>query len=186
MNNTYEVKNNSYCNIIYCNKLALPLVINVDGNRQSSPDLQSQGVPTTSSSIDFPQPEKLSADGLPLTEEYYTFAPDTTGDILQRLVANGMMMVVVQPEDISPIFNQDEPIKTSTRVNVRLGPGTNYGIVDTVDPGTTGKILGDDNGLNGVWAKGYYWWRVLLDGPGGVDIVGWVIEPALTVSTNLR
>jgi hypothetical protein len=94
--------------------------------------------------------------------------------------------VVVQSEDISPIFSENDPIKTLTRVNVRLGPGTNYGIVDTVDPNTSGVILGNDNGLNGVWAKGYYWWRVFLDGPGGVDIVGWVIEPALTSSAIMR
>jgi hypothetical protein len=65
---------------------------------------------------------------------------------------------------------------------VRLGPGTNYGLVDTVDPGISGIVLGDDNGLNGVWAKGYYWWRVLLE-VGDLDIIGWVIEPALTAET---
>jgi hypothetical protein len=181
-----EVKNNTYCNIVICkNRMFLPIVVNSGDKSQSGADNQPLN-PADLMGSNPPQPEQLSGDGLPLTEEYYTFAPDTTGEILQRLVANGMMMVVVQPEDISPVFTQDDPIKTLTRVNVRLGPGTNYGIVNTVDADTTGKILGKDNGLNGVWAKGYYWWRVLLDGPGGVDIVGWMIEPALTLSTNLR
>jgi hypothetical protein len=181
-----EVKNNTYCNIVICkNRMFLPIVVKSGGGSQSGSNDPWLNFPNLTVS-DPPQPEQLSGDGLPLTEEYYTFAPDATGDILQRLVANGMMMVVVQPEDISPIFNEDDPIKTLTQVNVRLGPGTNYGLVDTLDPDTTGKILGNDNALNGVWAKGYYWWRVLLDGPGGVDIVGWVFEPALTLNTQMR
>jgi hypothetical protein len=125
-------------------------------------------------------PEQLSGDGLPLTEEYYTYAPDATGDILQRLVANGMMMVVVESKDPSLDFDVGEQIKTSFPVKVRLGPGTNYGVIEIVDSDTTGKILGNDNGLNGVWAKEYFWWHVLLDGPDGKDVIGWVIEPALT------
>lgn len=181
-----EVKNNTYCNIVICkNQVFLPFIVKSGKASQSATDEQPLNPAGLLGSTP-PEPEQLSGDGLPLTEEYYTFAPDATGDILQRLVANGMMMVVVQPEDISTIFTEDAAIKTLTQVNVRLGPGTNYGIVGTVDPNTTGKILGNDNGLNGVWAKGYYWWRVLLDGPGGVDIVGWVIEPGLTLSTSMR
>ena len=126
-----------------------------------------------------PQPERLSGDGLPLTEEYYTFSAESTGSQLQRLVANGMMMVVVEPKEQSTIFTIDEKIETLFRVNVRLGPGTNYWLIEIVDPEITGIILGDDNGLNGVWAKDYYWWRVLLE-IDGRDVIGWVIEPALT------
>ncbi|UCF26776.1 MAG: phosphodiester glycosidase family protein [Chloroflexota bacterium] len=183
-----EVKNNTYCNIVICkNRVFLPFVVKSGKDSQSD----SAALPMNPSGLtgsNLNQPEQLSGDGLPLTEEYYIYAPDSTGDILQRLVANGMMMVVVQPKDQpnEPVFAVDDPIKTLTQVNVRLGPGTNYGLVDTVDADTTGKILGNDNGLNGIWAKGYYWWRVLLELPGGVDIVGWVIEPALTLNTNLR
>jgi len=183
-----EVKNNTYCNIVICkNRTFLPIVVKSGEENLSGTDSQPLNPPGLLVGSP-PEPEQLSGDGLPLTEEYYTFAPDATGDILQRLVANGMMMVVVQPTDqpTEPIFAVDDPIKTLIRVNVRLGPGTNYGLIDTVDADTTGKILGNDNGLNGVWAKGYYWWRVLLDGPGGVDIVGWVIEPALTLNTQMR
>jgi len=184
-----EVKNNTYCNITVCKgKIFLPIV------SKSGQDIQSDLVdprleifPSLPASGPLP-PEQLSGDGLPLTEEYYTYAPDATGDILQRLVANGMMMVVVQPKDqpSEPIFAVDDQIKTLTQVDVLLGPGTNYGVVATVDPNTTGKILGNDNGLNGAWAKGYYWWRVLLDAPGGVDIVGWVKEPTLTLGAKIQ
>jgi hypothetical protein len=125
------------------------------------------------------QTERLSADGVPLTEQHYSFSMSTTGAQLQRLVANGMLMVVVAPKDQSEIFTVGEKIKTLNAVNVRLGPGTNYGIIETVPAETTGVIYEFDNGLNGVWAKGYYWWRVLLE-IDDRDVIGWVIEPALT------
>ncbi|MCJ7659136.1 MAG: phosphodiester glycosidase family protein, partial [Anaerolineales bacterium] len=175
-----EVKNNTYCNIVICkNRHFLPLIT------KSGSSLQSDQFGPQDGSLQFapastPDPvERLSGDGLPLTEEYYTYSQDTTGAILQRLVANGMMMVVVEPKDLSPIFTENETIKTLTQVDVRLGPGTNYGLIETVDAGTTGIIYGKDNGLNGVWAKGYYWWHVLLE-IDGRDVIGWVIEPALT------
>jgi hypothetical protein len=179
-----EVKNNTYCNITICKgQIYLPFVTAGGTKKQSeqspSPPLLMPRLPQSSE----PQPERLSGDGLPLTEEYYAFTQETAGSQLQRLVANGMMMVVVEPKgDPSTTFTVDDNIATQITVNVRLGPGTNYGLVDTVDPGISGIVLGDDNGLNGVWAKGYYWWRVLLE-VGDLDIIGWVIEPALTAET---
>jgi hypothetical protein len=175
-----EVKNNTYCNIVICKgEIYLPLISAAGTKKQSAASSPfALLMPRLPLSIS-PQPERLSGDGLPLTEEYYTSSQDATGSQLQRLVANGMMMVVVEPKDLSLIFTVGDEIKTLTPVNVRLGPGTNYGLVETVNPGITGIILGDDNGLNGVWAKGYYWWRVLLE-VGDRDVIGWVIEPALT------
>jgi len=175
-----EVKNNTFCNIVICtNRYYLPIVTKSGSNLQSGQSLPFQkafDIPPASN----PEPaEQLSGDGFPLTEEYYTFSPDATGDILQRLVANGMMMVVVEPRDISPIFTEGEAIRTNSQVNVRLGPGTNYGVIESVDANTTGIIYGKDNGLNGVWAKGYYWWHVLLE-VGERDVIGWVIEPNIT------
>jgi hypothetical protein len=181
-----EVKNNTYCNIVICKgRIFMPIV------SKNGPGTQSQAVSSQYMSTPLmprqnqSAPEVLSGDGLPLTEEYYIYAPDSTGDVFQRLVANGMMMVVVEPKDLSPIFAVDQKIKTTFRVNVRLGPGTNYGLIETVDQNTTGVILGNDNGLNGVWAKGYFWWRVLLE-IGDRDVIGWVIEPALTLNGNMR
>ena len=175
-----EVKNNTFCNIVICtNRYFLPIVTKSGSNLQSGQSLPFQkafNIPPTSN----PDPvERLSGDGFPLTDEYYTYSPDATGDILQRLVANGMMMVVVEPRDISPIFTEGEAIRTNSQVNVRLGPGTNYGLIESVDANTTGIIYGKDNGLNGVWAKGYYRWHVLLE-VGERDVIGWVIEPNIT------
>jgi hypothetical protein len=175
-----EVKNNTFCNIVICkNRHFLPIIMNSGSNHQSDQ------VEPLGSSLDFPpastpEPvERLSGDGLPLTEEYYIYSRDAAGDILQRLVANGMMMVVVETKDLSTIFTENEAIKTVSRVNVRLGPGTNYSLIETVEADISGIIYGKDNGLNGVWAKGYFWWHVLLE-VGERDVIGWVIEPALT------
>lgn len=175
-----EVKNNTFCNIVICrNQHYLPLILNSGSNLQSRPG-QLPGGP-----IDIPLSgervpvERLSGDGLPLTEDYYVYSPD----ILQRLVANGMMMVVVQPKDTSTDFTEGETIKTNRQVNVRLGPGTNYGLIETVDADITGIIYGKDNGMNGVWAKGDYWWHVLLE-IDGRDVIGWVFQPGLTKVLN--
>jgi hypothetical protein len=181
-----EVKNNTYCNIVICKgRIFLPIVT------KSGADIQSgiaaprvDNLPGLSASDPSP-PEQLSGDGLPLTEEYYTYAPDSTGDILQRLVANGMMMVEVKPKDLSPIFTIGKLIKTQLRADVLLGPGTNYGLIETVNKDITGVIISSDNGLNGVWAKGDYWWHVLLE-IGDRDVIGWVIEPALTLNAKMR
>jgi hypothetical protein len=174
-----EVKNNTYCNIVICRgEIYLPLITAAGTNKQSEVSrsaILAPRLPLNSS----PQPERLSGDGLPLTEEYYTSSQDATGSQLQRLVGNGMMMVVVETKDLSSIFTVGDKIKTLTPVNVRLGPGTNYPSIETIPAATTGVVYGFDNGLNGVMAKSYYWWRVLLE-IDGRDVIGWVIEPALT------
>lgn len=171
-----EVKNNTFCNIVICkNQHYLPLILNSGSQVQSSGMFPGKDAIIHAQTSGQGPVEQLSGDGLPLTEEYYVYSPD----ILQRLVANGMMMVVVQPKDISPIFTEGEVIKTSMEVNVRLGPGTNYGVIETVAADITGIVYNKDNDLNGVWAKGYYWWQVLLE-IGDRDVIGWVIEPGLT------
>jgi uncharacterized protein YraI len=57
-------------------------------------------------------------------------------------------------------------------VNVRLGPGTNYGILTALTPGSQGVVV--EHALNGVLAKGYSWWKIDFAG-----IVGWVNENSL-------
>ena len=175
-----EVKNNTYCNIVNCKGNVFLPIITGKGDKEPSDDVIPEADRKFfSSPKEETQPERLSADGVPLTEQHYSFSMSTTGAQLQRLVANGMLMVVVAPKDQSEIFTVGEKIKTLNAVNVRLGPGTNYGIIETVPAETTGVIYEFDNGLNGVWAKGYYWWRVLLE-IDDRDVIGWAIEPALT------
>jgi hypothetical protein len=175
-----QVMNNTYCNIVKCEGNVFLPIITGTGSKPKSGELP----PEADRKFYLPPSEKvqnehLSADGIPLTEQYYAYSMSPAGSQLQRLVANGMLMVIVEPKDQSPIFSESEKIKTLTAVNVRLGPGTNYASIETVPGETTGIIYGFDNDLNGVWAKGYYWWRVLLE-IDGRDVIGWVIEPALT------
>lgn len=174
-----EVVNNTFCNITICEgRIYLPLISggSAPPSQESSPQPSlAAGLPESSET----DSQLLTADGLPLTAEYYAYTQSVAGPQLQRLVANGMMMVVVEPMELSTIFTVDQAIKTRFAVNVRLGPGTNYSVIETVPAEITGIILDEDNGLNGVWAKGYYWWHVLLE-IGTRDVIGWVSEPALT------
>jgi hypothetical protein len=169
------VVNNTICNILVCTgNIYLPLISRPGGGAQNGPAIP---LPTPSP---LDQPEELSGDGLPLSNEFYALGPDATGAKLQRLVANGMMMVVVQPKVVSEKFTPNQSIKTSLTADVRLGPGTNYAVLASVSADTPGVITGEDNGLNGVSAKGAYWWRVLLEPSGGIDVTGWVNESYLT------
>jgi hypothetical protein len=90
-------------------------------------------------------------------------------------VGTGMMMVVVEPIAQSVTFTPTQVITTVIPTDIRLGPGTNYGSLATVQAGTNGVILDHLTHLNGVLAKGSYWWKVLLNG-----IEGWVTEESLS------
>ncbi len=89
----------------------------------------------------------------------------------ERTVANGMLMVVVQPAVYSTAFMPADQVTAVSDTDIRLGPGTNYVTITTLPAGTQGSILEQMNGLNGVLAKSTYWWYVNL---GGVE--GWVPE----------
>lgn len=90
----------------------------------------------------------------------------------ERTVANGLMMVNVLPKEQSTFFSAGQPVVTTGSANCRLGPGTNYGAITTVANNTAGTIV--DHPLDGVRAKGYYWWKVDFSGT-----VGWVAETLL-------
>ncbi len=96
---------------------------------------------------------------------------------LERMVTNGMLMVVTQPEAYSAAFHPGEIAVTSGEAGLRLGPGTNYTVFSTVPAGSSVTILDQLNGLDGVLAKGSYWWYVNLGGVTGVS--GWLPEQAL-------
>jgi len=174
-----EVKNNSYCNITICEgKMFLPIIVNPGEGRQSQEDeAAGPGVPIPPVSST-PPPPQLSGDGLPLTSDYYVYSRDASGTMLQRLVANGMLMVVVEPKEQSNTFSANTGVLTRTEAQVRLGPGTNYAVVDTVPAATLGFIVDHSNGLNGVKAMGSFWWKVLLE-VGDLDVIGWVPEETL-------
>jgi hypothetical protein len=105
------------------------------------------------------------------------FQPTAAGGF-ERYVANGMLMVVVEPMQQSTTFSPNDLILTVETTDIRLGPGTNYSVLTTVSSNSGGIILHHANGLNGVLAKGSYWWKVMIAG-----IEGWVKEEALVLGT---
>ena len=98
------------------------------------------------------------------------FRPIASGGF-ERYVANGMLMVVVEPKEQSSTFSPGDQIITTDYTNIRLGPGTNYGVIAVAPNYSIGTILDHMNDLNGVLAKGYHWWKVSING-----VQGWIAE----------
>jgi hypothetical protein len=94
---------------------------------------------------------------------------------LERLVANGMLMVVTQPGESSTAFVPGDSVITLSDTGLRLGPGTNFASLTTLSAGSQGHILAQMNGLDGILAKGDYWWYVDFGSTNG-----WVTEAVLT------
>jgi uncharacterized protein YraI len=57
---------------------------------------------------------------------------------------------------------------------IRLGPGTNYAAIDFIPPNSRGVIVKHSNQLNGIMAKGAFWWKAAFG-----SILGWVPEEAI-------
>jgi hypothetical protein len=95
--------------------------------------------------------------------------------ILERVVGNSLMMVQIQPKEVSSAYHPGDRVAAVQAVDIRLGPGTNYAPLSVLSAGTEGVIVEHGAGLNGVLATGSYWWKV---GFGGT--VGWVAEEALS------
>lgn len=94
---------------------------------------------------------------------------------VERWVSNGMMMVAATPQAMSFNFSETQSVQTAGPTDVYLGPGTNYALLTTVPGGTSGTIMPHANNLNGVYAKGTYWWKVNFNN----GVKGWVAEPSL-------
>ncbi len=93
---------------------------------------------------------------------------------VERLVTNGMLMVVSQPQSKSSTFAPGAMVTTSGAAALRLGPGENYAAFNTVPSGSTVTIKPQMNGLDGILAKGSYWWYVNFAGSAG-----WLPEQVL-------
>ncbi len=93
----------------------------------------------------------------------------------ERYVANGMMMVVVDPMITSTLFIPGQAVTTTIDANLRLGPGTNYGVLAVIPAGSVGTIKDHLSGLDGVLATGSHWWKVNF----GNGELGWISESVL-------
>jgi hypothetical protein len=92
----------------------------------------------------------------------------------QRAVANGMMMVRVDPPRHSSRFSPGYRVLVQQSGELRLGPGSNYPVRRAVVPGTLVELLPTHNGANGAFATGMFWWKALYDGEEG-----WIQEASL-------
>jgi hypothetical protein len=104
---------------------------------------------------------------------------DTAGDSnyhCQREVADALMMVAVHPMQQSTTFTAGQSVVLPSQSNLRLGPGSNYGVLASVPAGATGSVEQQFNDLDGVLAKGAYWWKVSVEG-----LSGWLPETALSL-----
>lgn len=97
---------------------------------------------------------------------------NSPSDGSERLVANGYLMISLQPKQTSTTFNTGDTIKIKSPTELRSGPGTNYGALASLSVNQTGTIL--NHSLNGIYAKSKYWWKCDFSGN-----VGWVAEDAI-------
>ena len=93
---------------------------------------------------------------------------DAEAVLLEPLVANGLMMVAVSPPMTSTLRAPGQQFVFPDWGEVRLGPGSNYGLLATLPPGTVGEIIPHAGGLNGLLVQGRFWWRMdFNDAPSG-------------------
>ncbi len=94
-------------------------------------------------------------------------------DGAERPVANGLMMMVLEPAEQSTKLSTGQSVETTAAVEVRLGPG-GYPSIASLPEGSRGIVLPHINGLNGVEVRGSYWWKVAFE-----DVQGWVQQDRL-------
>jgi hypothetical protein len=79
----------------------------------------------------------------------------------ERPVANCYFMATVTPPQRSRAFPPGTSVRIIEDTECRLGPGTNYAVLDTLTRGQSLRIA--DHPLAGIRAKGTHWWPCVLD-----------------------
>jgi hypothetical protein len=119
----------------------------------------------------------------PLMEASVIESLDATGslpaNVCERGVGSGVMMIVLQDMLTSNIFQPGYTVLSQGEAQIRLGPGTNYALMATITQGQEGIIVPHSNGLDGVYAKGRYWWKVNFG-----SVTGWVSQDSLIRKPN--
>jgi hypothetical protein len=147
---------------IKCQHVFLPMVINATDN---------------------PPPEEPEEEP---EAEPATFIETPLSGVCERPVANGMMMVVVEPIQQSEAYLPGDTVVTSGTISVRLGPGTNYATIATIEDDTTGQVAAHPNELEGILAKGAYWWLVDFEDADGWVAEGDIVPPAAYLRSRLK
>ena len=92
-----------------------------------------------------------------------------------RGVANGYLIALVHPPKFSKVLKPGQQVEAQGELELRLGPGTQYGSAGKVASGATGQIL--KHSLDGVYAKGTNWWPVRFG-----ELEGWAPNGSLTAA----
>ena len=95
-------------------------------------------------------------------------------DGTERAVANGLMMIAVEPPDNSTRFHPSEAVVTVEAAPLRLGPGDNYGAAAWLPAGILGEVVAHSRLTDGLLARGAHWWKVAYS-----QSAGWVNEASL-------
>jgi hypothetical protein len=142
-----RVVNNTYCNNFTCTAQFITRPVD------------KAGTP--------PGPQKSTTPGAPspLRERY------------ERPVANGLVMLALQPPSFSFRYTPGIDISAGQALSLYAGPGDNFASLASIPAGTSGVVLEHPNGLNGISARGDTWWRVDFGGQ-----TGWAAESALAPS----
>lgn len=90
----------------------------------------------------------------------------------ERNVGNGLMMVNLRRKAQSKAFEPGAKVPVAADSDLRLGPGTNYGMLKALPARAAGTIV--PHSLNGIYATGCYWWKADFGGT-----TGWVSQTGL-------
>ena len=93
---------------------------------------------------------------------------------LERAVANGMLIVALEPPLLSQALAEGQAVTAAAQLQLRLGPGDNYAALADIPPGAAGVVTHDPHGINGVLAKGQFWWKIDFAG-----VAGWAPQDLL-------
>jgi hypothetical protein len=158
-----RVVNNTYCNNSNClYKIFMPVAL--------------QTAPSTAQAL----PRGLNDGPLGLHPMYNggTWKLQQLNVANQRAVIDGMLMVAVEPITRSLALTSGVQVRTTLPSNLRLGPGTNYAVLEGIPAETPGVVLADANHLDGVLANGIYWWKVAFN-VNAQDVEGWISQDLL-------
>jgi hypothetical protein len=78
----------------------------------------------------------------------------------ERWVANGLMMVSVEPAHRSNRFDEGFGVTVQLPAEIRSGPGLAFPVVRGVTAGEQVRVVQTALGLRGVFSAGSYWWKV--------------------------
>jgi hypothetical protein len=148
--------------------LTLLIAIGLAGCGSDETPLPTQPSATATDVSLVTNPEQATAEA---TAVVPTFTPTPTP---QPTVTNTPVSTATPAPEPSPTFTptpEPEPVvevaETSTTViNVRAGPGTDYPVVDQLGPGEEAIVTGENEAED--------WWQVDLDPAPEAEVIGWV------------